>query len=309
MRHLAVCSGALLVSGAAALIQASGAETALRASAEGASLQRTATERESLSYSARSFLSVVETFSVGAEEESHEHPEWCVHEANLTWKQRRERMQNHETLMWAKEEMRKLVEANKTVPPWMEKVVVDDMNRGRLKWAVQEVKRLKAEGKDVPAWLADLSAEDARWGNRWAACKAAELKEHGEEVPTWMVENGRKGIIDYATEKAAEIRAQIDQLEEAKEKEVALVKASGDVKVAKQRMLASVKVKKVRSVDQQMRVLAGAIADLGNAEETIEHLGTMPSENMKQVAFRTREAYDLLGQVLRMRFAALRHQL
>merc|ERR1719442_135253 len=120
----------------------------------------------------------------------------------------------------------------------MDKIVSDDEKRGKAKWAVQESKRMKAEGKETPRWMDELVVEDAKWANRWAACKAAELREANEEVPQWMAENGRKGILEAATEKAAELQEEIDEMEEEKEQESALVDAQGDVETANKRMLA-----------------------------------------------------------------------
>merc|ERR1719440_1260637 len=120
----------------------------------------------------------------------------------------------------------------------MGKIVSNDEKRGKAKWAVQESKQLKSEGKETPKWMDELVQEDAKWANRWAAYKAAELKEANEEVPQWMLENGRKGIFEAASEKAAELQEEIDEMEEEKDQESALVDAQGDVDVANQRMLA-----------------------------------------------------------------------
>merc|ERR1719394_446230 len=114
----------------------------------------------------------------------------------------------------------------------MDKLMSDDEKRGKAKWAVQESKRLKTEGKGTPKWMDELVEEDAKWANRWAACKAAELKEANEEVPQWMVENGRKGMLEAATEKAAELQEEIEEMEEEKDKDEALVSAQGDVQTA-----------------------------------------------------------------------------
>merc|ERR1719291_1172151 len=88
----------------------------------------------------------------------------------------------------------------------MDRLVSDDEKRGRTKWAVAESKRMKAEGKETPKWMDELVAEDAKWANRWAACKVASLQQANEEAPQWMIENGRKGIMDAASEKAAELQ-------------------------------------------------------------------------------------------------------
>merc|ERR1719440_1814090 len=120
----------------------------------------------------------------------------------------------------------------------MGKIVSNDEKRGKAKWAVQESKQLKSEGKETPKWMDELVVEDAKWASRWAACKAAELREANELVPQWMLENGRKGIFEAASEKAAELQEEIDEMEQEKDEESALVDAQGDVDVANQRMLA-----------------------------------------------------------------------
>jgi len=165
-------------------------------------------------------------------------PTWCKNETELTWAQRKERMQQHSTLQWAKKMVKQLQsDANATVPEWMGKLVAEDEKRGRMKWAVQESRRLRAEGKETPQWMEELVAEDAKWANRWAACKVAELEYSGEEPPEWMRENGRKGVFAAAAEKLAEIQEQLDELEALKEKEVALIQARGDIRLAERRMV------------------------------------------------------------------------
>merc|ERR1719373_1200245 len=164
-------------------------------------------------------------------------PVWCKNEPDLTWKQRKERMEQHATLEWAKKQTTRMHEENETVPEWMDKLVSEDEKRGKMKWAVGEGKRLRAEGKEVPKWMADLEAEDSKWANRWAACKSAELKVAGDDVPLWMAENAWKGIMDAAKEKADELQEEIDELEQEKEAETALVGAQGDVTVASQKLL------------------------------------------------------------------------
>jgi len=164
-------------------------------------------------------------------------PEWCKSESALTWEEKRQRIAQHATLMWAKQTVKDLRETNQTIPQWMDDMVTKDARQGQMKWAVQEAKRLKAEGKDVPEWMAALVEEDNKWANRWAACKAAELQLAGETPPVWMVENGRKGVFAAATEKLAEIQEQLDELEALKEKEVALIQARGDIRLAERRMV------------------------------------------------------------------------
>merc|ERR1719262_1032621 len=61
-------------------------------------------------------------------------PEWCRNETNLTWSQRKQRMQQHATLEWAKQEAKKLAATNQSMPGWMDKMITDEANRGRLKW-------------------------------------------------------------------------------------------------------------------------------------------------------------------------------
>jgi len=235
-------------------------------------------------------------------------PEWCKNETELTWKQRKERMQQHTTLLWCKQEVQILREKNATVPAWMDKIVNDDENKGRMKWAVQESKRLKAEGKEVPEWIAALVAEDTKWGNRWAACKAAQLKAANEEVPEWMAENGRKGIMDYASEKAQEIQEQIDELDEERHKETALVAAEGDPVLAKQRLLARTRETRVRSAGQQMQILSEALSELDKVEQEFARTGEHP-QKVKHAIVKAKEASDLLNQILSRKETALQMQI
>jgi hypothetical protein len=164
-------------------------------------------------------------------------PEWCKSESALTWEEKKQRVAQHATLMWAKQTVKELKETNMTVPKWMDDMVAKDARQGQMKWAVKEAKRLKAENKEVPEWMAALVEEDNKWANRWAACKAAELEFAGEEAPLWMKENGRKGVYSAATERLAEIQEQLDELNALKEKEVALVQAKGDIKLAERRLM------------------------------------------------------------------------
>jgi len=193
-------------------------------------------------------------------------PSWCKNESQLSWKQRKERMQQHLTLEWSKKMVKQMLEQNETVPEWMDKIVSDDEKKGKTKWAVQESRRLKAEGMETPKWMDELVVEDAKWANRWAACKAAELKEASEEVPQWMAENGRKGILEAATEKAAELQEEIDDMEEEKDKESALVDAQGDVQAANERMLAKKRQFSAKTVTSQFRLLEEALEELDRAE-------------------------------------------
>jgi len=200
-------------------------------------------------------------------------PTWCKNDTQLTWAQRKERMQEHQTLEWAKKMVKQMFEQNETVPEWMDKVVSEDEKRGKTKWAVQESKRLKSEGKETPKWMDELVQEDAKWANRWAACKAAEMKEANEEVPQWMIENGRKGTLEAATEKAAELQQEIDEMEEEKEKEAAIVDAQGDVQAAEQRMLAKRRGFAAKTVSSQFHTLETALEELESAEADMRNDG------------------------------------
>jgi len=232
-------------------------------------------------------------------------PSWCKAEADLTWKQRKERMEQHTTLEWAKKQAKRLHEENETVPEWMDKLVSDDERRGKMKWAVGEGKRLRAEGKEVPQWMADLEAEDLKWANRWAACKSAELRAAGDDVPLWMVENGRKGIVEAAKEKAEELQEELDELEEQREEETALVGAQGDVTVASQRLLTRSRKVESTTLAQQTRVLEVALEMLDEAEGSM-HRGIATSDaqfvsdahRTKEALWKARAASTLLGDIL-----------
>jgi len=196
-------------------------------------------------------------------------PTWCKNETQLTWTQRKERMQQHNTLQWAKKMVQTIQEAagpNATIPEWMDKLVSDDEKRGKARWSVQESKRMKAEGKETPRWMDDLVAEDNRWANRWAACKVAQLKAVNEEAPAWMVENGRKGVMEAATEKAEELQDDIEELDSEKEEEAALVDAHGDATLASQKMLALTKAARTTTLSQQIHVLGDMLEELNDAE-------------------------------------------
>merc|ERR1719401_286353 len=123
---------------------------------DGISLFQSESESE-LSSSGAAHLTVVETFET--QQALGDAPEWCKNESQLSWKQRKERFQQHATLEWAKTQMKKLVETNETVPSWMEQIVTADEKRGRMKWAVQEAKRMEADNMTVPAWMNDLVKE------------------------------------------------------------------------------------------------------------------------------------------------------
>jgi len=238
-------------------------------------------------------------------------PSWCKNETQLTWAQRKERMQQHVTLEWAKKMVKQMLEQNETVPEWMDKIVSDDEKRGKTKWAVQEAKRLKAEGKETPKWMEELVEEDAKWANRWAACKTAELREANEEVPQWMLENGRKGIFEAATEKAAELQEEIDEMEEEKDQESALVDAQGDVTTANQRMLAKKREFSARSVSSQFRLVESALEELEQAEREMLHGdGSKGSTHrFKQALRRAKTAADLLNKLLERKASMLSAQI
>jgi len=237
-------------------------------------------------------------------------PTWCKEEDQLTWKQRKERMQQHLTLEWSKKMVKQMLEQNETVPEWMDKIVSDDEKRGKSKWAVQESKRMKAEGKEAPKWMDELVEEDTKWANRWAACKTAELKEANEEVPQWMLENGRKGILEAATEKAAELQEEIDEMEEEKDQDTALVDAKGDVQTANQSMLAKKREFSARSVSSQFRLVEGALEELEQAEREMLADGSKgPTHRFKQAFRRAKSAADLLNKLLERKASMLSAQM
>jgi len=232
-------------------------------------------------------------------------PEWCKSETALTWEEQRRRVSQRATLVWAKQMVKELRETNQTIPKWMDDMVTKDARQGQMKWAVKEVKRLKAEGQEVPEWMAALVEEDSKWANRWAACKVAELKAAGEEVPVWMVENARKGITDYAAEKAQELQDEIDELDEEKEKELALVHAHGDVVVASEKMLARTRANHARSTAQQFNVVQKALEELDLAEQEFGRTGGSVHK-LKHAIVRAREETDLLNQMLSRKMDALK---
>lgn len=243
-------------------------------------------------------LSVVESFGGEVMDDS---PEWCKNETQLTWKQRKQRMQQHATLEWCRSQVKDLRAKNDTVPDWMQKIVEDDEKKGKMKWAAEEYKELREKGKgdEAPAWMVELAAESDKWSNRWASCKAAELKSRHEEVPKWMDDNAHKGIMDYAAEKAQEIQMQINELEAEREQEEALVHANGDMQVASQRMLARDRTAKTQTVSQQFRALEEALGDLGKAEEDVKTRNNERRRNhMKQAAHKAKDAMALLNRML-----------
>jgi len=235
-------------------------------------------------------------------------PEWCKNDTQLTWKQRKERMQQHTTLQWCHKQYKELTEKNESVPEWMEKMVTDDENRGKMKWAVQEARRLKAEQKDVPKWMTELVAEEARWANRWAACKVAELKQVGEQAPAWMADNARQGVMEYAQEKSQELQEEIEELDEEKQKETALVQAQGDPVEANKRLLARTKKAFARSSAQQFRVLQDALEELDRVETEFGRTGG-EAHSLKRAINKAKEASDLLNQMLAHKMEVLKSQM
>jgi len=238
-------------------------------------------------------------------------PTWCKNETQLTWAQRKERMQQHQTLEWTKKMVKQMREQNETVPAWMDKMVTDDENRGKTRWAVQESRRLRSEGKEVPKWMDELVQEDAKWANRWAACKAAELKEANQEVPQWMIENGRKGTMEAAAERAAELQEEIDEMEEEKDKEVAVVDAQGDIQAAEQRMLAKKRGFAAKTVSSQFHVLEAALEELESAEGEMRNDGMSQasSHRFKQALHKARTASEMLNRLLERKGSMLMTQM
>merc|ERR1719326_109700 len=64
-------------------------------------------------------------------------PEWCKSEAALTWEEKKQRVAQHATLMWAKQTVKELKETNQTIPKWMDDMVTRDARQGQMKWAVK----------------------------------------------------------------------------------------------------------------------------------------------------------------------------
>jgi hypothetical protein len=249
---------------------------------------------------------VVDTFG-HASSMAEDAPEWCKNETELTWKQRKQRMEQHATLQWAKKMVKQYRETdgeNASIPEWMDKIVSDDENKGRLKWAVTESKRLKAEGKETPEWMMALVKEDERWANRWAACKAHELKATNEEVPAWMVDNARKGIMEYASEKAAEIQEQIQEVETEKEKDEALVQANGDIEEANQKLIFKAKQAKKMTVATQLNVLEEAMLEFNEREEESKE-GTIRFNKVKMAGVKAQQATEAMSTLLEKKLAML----
>jgi len=247
---------------------------------------------------------VTDTFGHSMVEDA---PEWCKNETELTWKQRKQRMEQHATLQWAKKMVKQYRETdgeNASIPEWMDKIVSDDENKGRLKWAVTESKRLKAEGKETPEWMMALVKEDERWANRWAACKAHELKAINEEVPAWMVDNARKGIMEYASEKAAEIQEQIQEVETEKEKDEALVQANGDIEEANQKLIFKAKQAKRMTVATQLNVLEEAMLEFNEREEESKE-GTIRFNKVKMAGMKAQQASEAMSTLLERKLAML----
>jgi len=247
---------------------------------------------------------VVDTFG-HASTMAEDAPEWCKNETELTWKQRKQRMEQHTTLQWAKKMVKQYREAdgeNATIPEWMDKIVSDDENRGKLKWAVTESKRLKAEGKEVPEWMMALVREDDRWANRWATCKFHELKAESQEVPAWMLDNARKGIMEYASEKAAEIQERIRDVEVQIERDTAVVEANGDIEEANHRLLWKARQAVRMTCASQLNVLENAMDRFHKAEESAKE-GAIKFPALRQAGTRALEATSRMGMLLEQKLA------
>jgi len=225
-------------------------------------------------------------------------PEWCKTTYDLTWKQRKERMLQHATLEWCKGQVKKLREENESIPDWMEKVVGDDEKSGKMKWAAAEAKRMVAEGRELPGWMQDLVKENERWSNRWAACKAAELQAAGEEPPAWMVENGRKGVLDYASEKQKDLQEQIDELQEEREEEEAVIQADGNATMAEERRLAMQRAVYKKSAHQQLDVLQAELASVQESEEAWEKDTSASPKQLKRALKKAQQASVMMEKIL-----------
>jgi len=243
-------------------------------------------------------MNVVETFGEGEEGTMTGAPEWCRNETELTWKQRRERLLLHETLEWCKSQVKDLQAANESVPDWMDKLVEDDRKRGQMKWAATETKRLKAEGNEVPQWMDWAAAENAKWGNRWASCKAAALQAAGQEPPAWMIENGRKGVLDYASEKQQDLEEQIEELQQEREEEEAVVQADGNTTLAEERRLAMTKAVHRRSAHEQFEALQAALADADESEEAWKQDTDASPKQLEHALKKAQHASIMMEKVL-----------
>jgi len=249
---------------------------------------------------------VVDTFG-HASTMAEDAPEWCKNETDLTWKQRKQRMEQHATLQWAKKMVKQYRETdgeNATIPEWMDKIVSDDENKGKLKWAAMESKRLKAEGREVPEWMMALAREEDRWANRWAACKADEMKAQSMEVPAWMLDNARKGIMEYASEKAAEIQEQLQEVEAEKEKDDALVQANGDIEDANQKLIFRAKQSQRMTTASQLNVLEEAMLEFDEREEEARD-GTIKFTKLKMAGTKAQQATESMSQLLERKRAML----
>jgi len=243
-------------------------------------------------------VNVVDTFGEGEDGIMTGAPEWCRNETELTWKQRRERLLQHETLEWCKAQVKTIQAANESVPDWMDKIVEDDRKRGQMKWAAAEMKRLKAEGKEVPQWMDWAAAENEKWGNRWAACKAAELQAAGQEPPTWMAENGRKGILEYAAEKQKDLEEQIDELEDEMEEEEALVQADGNTTLAEEKRLAMEKAVYRKSPHQQLEALQAALTGVDESEDAWKEGTDASPKQLKHALKKAQHASIIMEKIL-----------
>merc|ERR1719382_1550284 len=115
--------------------------------------------------------------------------------------------------------------------------------------------------------MIELVKEDERWANRWAACKVHELKVQNQEVPQWMLDNARKGIMEYASEKAAEIQDHIRDVEVQIGKDNAVVEANGDIEEANHRLLWRARQAVRMTCASQLNVVENAMERFHEAEE------------------------------------------
>ncbi|CAK0853967.1 unnamed protein product [Prorocentrum cordatum] len=219
-------------------------------------------------------------------------PTWCKNETQLTWKQRKERMQQQLTLEWSKKMVRQMREQNDTVPEWMDKIVSDDEKRGRMRWAAQESKRMRAEGKETPKWMDELVEEDTKWANRWAACKAAELKEANEEVASWMPRPRRPQSSRSRSRRWRRRRTRTRERRWWTLRATSRTPAGGPDAGQEEGVL------REESVSSQFRLLEGALEELEQAEAEMVSGGQGPTRRFKQALRRAKSASELLDKLL-----------
>mmetsp|Transcript_125200 Transcript_125200/g.340033 ORF Transcript_125200/g.340033 Transcript_125200/m.340033 type:complete len:131 (+) Transcript_125200:1-393(+) len=126
-----------------------------------------------------------------------------------------------------------------------------------------------------------------------------------------MAENGRKGVLEAATEKAAELQEEIDEMEEEKDKEVAVVDAQGDIQAAEQRMLAKKRGFAAKTVSSQFHVLEAALEELESAEGEMRNDGMSQasSHRFKQALHKARTASEMLNRLLERKGSMLMTQM